>query len=277
MPSALILHGGHAVTWSAWHLEPTVVAGAVFVCGAYLISLRNADRPLSWFRVACFYLGVAAMFLSLVSPLDAGADWLLSLHMLQHVALTTIGPPLVLLGLSQGQLAPLLQQPALARLARGLTNPIFAAALFLVNMWFWHVPSIYEAALNDLPVHIIMHIAFMTTGLIFWLPVVQPLPALARLGDGGRLLYLFVSGFPMGLLALLLLASGSAVYDYYETAPRLWGVSPLIDQQIAGVIMGALGEAASFVAITFLFFRFLDREEAAEAVPPPHPEAADAG
>jgi cytochrome c oxidase assembly factor CtaG len=132
------------------------------------------------------------------------------------------------------------------------------------------VPGIYEAALTDLSVHVVMHIAFMATGLIFWWPVVQSLPEVARLGEGARLLYLFVTGFPMALLALLLIASGSVVYGYYEAPPHLWGISPLIDQQVAGVIMGALGEAAAFVAITFLFFRFLDHEE--QGAPPPAAE-----
>jgi putative membrane protein len=207
------------------------------------------------------------MFLALVSPLDAAAGRLLSMHMLQHVVLTTIGPPLVLLGLPPHMLRPVLQSRSLSSLVRLITNPLVAGAVFLVNMWFWHVPPVYEEALVNLPVHVVMHLAFMATGLIFWWPVVQPLPELSRLGEGARLLYLFVSGFPMGLLALLLLSSGNVVYAFYEPPPHLWGISPLADQQVAGIIMGALGEAASFVAITFLFFRFLDREEAQAAAP----------
>jgi cytochrome c oxidase assembly factor CtaG len=268
-----LLHAGHAVTWSAWHFEPTVIAGAVVVAGLYIQSVfQSRPRPAAW-RIACFSLGSLAIFLALVSPLDAAADRLLSMHMLQHVVLTTIGPPLVLLGLAPAQLSALLRPGLLNRLARALTNPVFAAALFIINMWFWHVPTIYQEALTNLTVHVVMHIAFLATGLIFWWPVVQPLPRLARIGEGARLLYLFVTGFPMALLALLLIASGSVVYGYYETPPHLWGISPLVDQQVAGVIMGALGEAAAFIAITFLFFRFLDREE--QEAPPPVPEATD--
>jgi putative membrane protein len=153
-------------------------------------------------------------------------------------------------------------------------NPVVAGPLFIVNMWFWHIPPIYETALNDLPVHVTMHLCFMVTGLLYWWPVIQPLPELSRVGEGGRLLYLVATAMPMELLALLLLASGMVVYDFYATAPRLWGVSALADQQVAGLIMGALGEAAGFFAITLLFFRFLDREESAE--PPPTPRSVDA-
>ena len=113
-----------------------------------------------------------------------------------------------------------------------------------------------------------MHIAFMATALLFWWPVVQPLRELRAVGEGARLLYLFVTGFPMGLLALLLVSSGTVIYDFYDSPAGLWGLSPLADQQIAGVIMGALGEAASFVAISYLFLRYLDREGAPEAADP---------
>jgi cytochrome c oxidase assembly factor CtaG len=107
-----------------------------------------------------------------------------------------------------------------------------------------------------------MHFAFMGSGLLFWWPVIQPSSLLPRVGDGARLLYLFATGMPMALLAMLFFASNGVIYDYYEQPTRLWGISPMDDQQIAGLVMGALGEAASFAAITLLFFRFLDREEA---------------
>jgi putative membrane protein len=269
---APLLHTGHSFGWGAWHLEPTVIAGALVVLGLYVYRLPRAG-PVAWFRPLAFGFGALAMFLALASPLDAGADRLLSLHMLQHVVLTSIGPPLVLLGLPPGMLQPLLRLRPLRWLLARLTMPFVAAALFIVNMWFWHAPPVYEAALTNLELHVAMHIAFMATGLLFWWPVVQPLPELGRIGEGARLLYLFVSGFPMGVLALLLLSSGKVVYDYYETAPGLWGISPIADQQVAGVIMGALGELASFLAITFLFFRFLDRDEA-EAAPRPGTTAA---
>jgi putative membrane protein len=212
-------------------------------------------------RAAVFLTGVAAMFLSLVSPLDAAADRLLSMHMLQHVFLTTIGPPLVLLGLPPGLLAPVFSNRRVLKLATLALNPVATATLFIVNMWFWHVPPVYEEALTSLPVHITMHVAFMATGLLFWWPVIQPAPETGRTGDGARLLYLFATGMPMALLAVMFFASGNVIYDYYDRPDPLWNLDPMDDQQIAGLIMGALGEIASFVAITWLFFRFLDREE----------------
>ena len=256
----------HAVAWSAWHFEPSLVAGALVIVAVYVYALvsRPAGEPVSRLRLAAFAAGALTIFLVLVSPLDAAADRLLSMHMLQHVALTTIGPPLVLLGLPPQALRRVVAaRPPLGRVYAILAAPVLAATLFIANMWFWHAPPIYDAAIERVPLHVAMHLAFVVTGLVFWLPVIQPLPERARIGEGGRMLYLFAAAFPIGLLALLILASQSVVYDFYDTASPLWGVSPLADQQIAGVIMGSLGHVAGGVALTILFFRFLDREEVA--------------
>ena len=258
-----VLHGAHEFSLSAWHLEPSVLGALLIVVGLYIYAANRPDSGIDLRRVLFFTLGAGSMVFALVSPLDAGAHRLLSLHMLQHIFLTTIGPPLVILGLPPGALRELFNTRRLGAVLRAVTTPVVAGALFILNMWLWHIPPVYEAALNHLGVHIAMHIAFMGTGLLFWWPVIRLLPELSRIGDGGRLLYLFVTGFPMGLLALLLIASSTTVYRYYDGADRMFGMSPVVDQQVAGIIMGALGEAASFIAMTLLFFRFLDREEMA--------------
>jgi len=273
----VLLHAFHDVNLGAWHFEPTVIAGTFIVVSFYFYgALTQKDCFVPW-RAALFLLGVTTMFLALVSPLDTAADRLLSMHMLQHVFLTTIGPPLVLLGLPPGILSGVLANRRILAGARLLFHPVVTATVFIVNMWVWHVPFVYELALEDIWVHVAMHIAFMATGIMFWWPVIQPAPELPRVGDGARLLYLFATGMPMGLLAVMFFASGGVIYDYYERPDPLWGINPMDDQQVAGLIMGALGESASFVAITLLFFRFLDREEqeAAGAAPPGRP--ADAG
>jgi cytochrome c oxidase assembly factor CtaG len=262
------LHAGHNVDLAAWHLEPTVVAGAFIVLSFYLYGMTMIQGAFVPWRAVSFCAGTLVFFIALVSPLDTGADRLLSLHMLQHVLLATIGPPLLLLGLTPPLLAPLFRNGRILQAAHLATHPVFAGALLIVNMWFWHIPPVYSAAADSLGLHIVMHLAFMVSGLLFWWPVVQPLPAIGRYGEGARLLYLFATGMPMALLAMLLLASGGVIYEHYETVQPLWGIDPKQDQQVAGLIMGGLGEAASFVAVTLLFFRFLDRDEAEAAAPP---------
>lgn len=263
-----LLHAFHSVDLGAWHLEPTVVSGTFIAVSFYFYGVLTRPGCFVPWRAASFVLGVTVLFLALVSPLDAAADRLLSMHMLQHVFLTTIGPPLVLLGLPPGLLSAVLKPASIRRVARLLVNPVLTGTLFIVNMWFWHVPPVYDLAIDNIWVHVTMHLAFMTTGLLFWWPVVQPAPETGRLGDGARLLYLFATGMPMALLALLFFASNGVIYDHYDVADPFWGIDPRDDQQIAGLIMGALGEAASFGAVTLLFFRVLDGE--GEAAPPPH-------
>jgi len=257
MTSAL-LHIGHQFRLDSWNFEPTVVSGGFIVLSFYAYFAIRQPGGIKWLRALAFYSGAAIMLLALVSPLHAGADRLLSLHMLQHVALTTLGPPLVLLGLSREMLEPLSRPGFLNRAARLLTNPLIAAAIYMVNMWLWHAPQMYQLALTEEWAHATMHIAFMAAGFIYWWPVLQSVPS--RLSEGGKLFYLFATGMPMGLLALLLIASNGVVYSHYENSERLLGLSPVEDQQVAGVIMGALGEFAGFIAITWLFFRYIDRE-----------------
>jgi putative membrane protein len=269
------LHAGHSVDLSAWHLEPSIIAGTFIALSFYLYGVTTIQGTFAPWRAACFCAGVLVLFMALVSPLDTGADRLLSLHMLQHVLLATIGPPLLLLGLTPALLAPIFRNRHILRAAHLATHPILAGPLLIVNMWFWHIPPVYSAAIDNLGLHIFMHIAFMATGILFWWPVVQPVPAIGRYGEGARLLYLFATGMPMALLALLLLASGGVIYAHYQTVQPLWGIDPKQDQQVAGLIMGALGEAASFVAVTLLFVRFLDRDEA-QAVASQLPRRIDA-
>lgn len=271
-----LLHAFHEINWGAWHFEPSIISGTFIVVSFYFYGAFTQKGCFVPWRAALFLLGVTLMFLSLVSPLDATADRLLSMHMLQHVFLTTIGPPLVLLGLPPGMLSGVFKNRALLAGGRLLFNPVLTATVFIANMWIWHAPPVYELALESTLVHITMHFAFMGTGILFWWPVIQPAPELGRIGDGARLLYLFATGMPMGLLAVMFFASGNVIYDYYVRPDPLWGVDPMDDQQVAGLIMGALGEFASFVAITWLFFRFLDREEQASEAPLPA-RPADAG
>ena len=184
----VLLHGSHDVSWAAWHFEPTVVVGALLVNGIYLF-VAYRTNSLDWRKAAFFYTGSLVMFVGLVSPIDTAADRLLSMHMLQHVVLTTIGPPLVLLGLAPPMFQAIFPLGKVPSLARFVTHPVFAAAALIINMWIWHAPPLYEVALRETPVHATMHITFMATGLLFWLPVIQPLPQLSSLGQGARLLY----------------------------------------------------------------------------------------
>lgn len=256
--SAALLHIGHRFAAESWNFEPTVVSGAFIILTFYAYFALRRPGGVDWPRAIAFYSGAAILIVALISPLHGGADRLLSLHMLQHVFLTTLGPPLVVLGLSPHMVQPLTRPGLINRVTALATNPLAAASIFTVSMWLWHVPQAYELAVTEDIAHAAMHVSFMAAGMIYWWPVIQATPR--RLGEAGRLMYLFVTGMPMGILALMLIATNTVVYEHYETTERLLGLSPIEDQQVAGVIMGAIGELAGFVAITLLFFRYIDHE-----------------
>src|SRR5687768_3745264 len=133
-----VLHGAHDFSWSAWHLEPSVFGAALIVVGIYIYAANRPGSGIDLKRVLLFAIGAGSMIFALVSPLDAGAHRLLSLHMLQHIFLTTIGPPLVVLGLPPGTLRGLFISPRLGAALRAVTTPVVAGSLFILNMWLWH-------------------------------------------------------------------------------------------------------------------------------------------
>ncbi len=260
-----MLLAAEAITWRSWEWQPTILPAAAVV-GAYVYGVRSvypadrAERAVFWRRVALFFAGALLLFLAIASPLDAATDRLLAFHMLQHVIMTTLAPPLIVLGLPPALLRKLLRREGVASVVRSLTNPFLTGGLFLANMWLWHAPPLYNAALDYPNIHIIQHLMFIGTGILFWWPVINPVPEASSLGQGGRLLYLFITGFPMMTLALLLLSAQGVVYRHYGEVQLLWGMSPITDQQLAGIVMGVLGELASFAAFSVLFLRFMVSE-----------------
>ncbi len=260
----LLLHVDAAsLSWRSWSWEPEIFLGIAGLAVAYWwTAARDHSRArLEWWRPALFGLGLLTLFLALESPLDAaGTDYLLSAHMLQHMLLAVAAPPLLLLGLPRSMARRLVALPLAGPLLLALVAPVPPAAIFTVNMWLWHIPSVYQAALDWPSLHAAMHLAFVATGVLLWWPVIEPLPEKRTLAAPAKALYLFVTGLPMALLALALLASPALLYPHYGQTPRLWGISPLTDQQLAGLVMGALGEAGSFIAFSLLFLRFVDEE-----------------
>ena len=266
-----LLHGGHAFTWQAWHPEPTLIAGSVLALGLYawrFEALAPARRP-SLIRVGSFVLGVAFVFIALGSPLDVGAERLFALHMLQHVVLYAWAAPLIWLGLTRPMFEPVLLVPALRNVLSVIFHPLLAASVFTVNMWFWHLPPVYEVAVTETAVHYTMHISFLATGLMFWWTLAGPRELLHVVRPGWRLLYILLSSIPMMILAFSLVGTPSVLYDYYAAQPRLWGISPLLDQQLGGIVMGSLGEVVEFIPFSAIFFRLTEEEEDSDDQLPP--------
>ncbi|HET6570847.1 MAG TPA: cytochrome c oxidase assembly protein [Solirubrobacterales bacterium] len=225
-------------------------------------SLARRGRPMPAWRQACFYLGLAALLAALISPLDRLAETrIFYAHMIQHLTIGELAPLLLLLGLSGAVLRPLLALPPAGRL-RFLLLPLVALPLWALNLYLWHLPALYEAALASEPVHWLEHASFFTAGLLMWGALLEPLPGPAWFGSGAKATYvLAVRALGCAILGNVLIWSGTAFYPAYAPGERIWGISPLADQQIGGAIMFIWGALITIVVFSWLFLRWLREAE----------------
>jgi cytochrome c oxidase assembly factor CtaG len=240
---------------TSWHPAWEEIAVALVLGAAYLVAARR--HPPSAIRAVAFAAGVLLLVLVSVTPLATIAlEYLLAAHLLQNVAMAEWAPALAIAGLSAG-MADALSRFRLLRIA---THPLVALPTWLAAYGIWHIPAAYDYALRNAVVLHVEHATYFVAGALLWWSVFQDEPW--KLSAGAKAVYLFaafVLASPIGLLLALL---PEPVYDFYVAAPRLWGLTPLADQQIAGVIM-AVSEAVFFFAVFAIFFvRFMAEEEA---------------
>jgi putative membrane protein len=271
-----------------WTLEPTVTLGLAALVVAYVVAVRRGrigagDDVSSWLPSAAwrpwmFGLGVLGAFLALESPIDTGGDnYLLSLHMVQHLVLMMISPPLVLLGICGARPPDPTWMPGLRRLWTALTRPLAATVLFNGVLLVWHIPSLYDTTLRNEALHVVEHLTFIAVGVMLWWSVVDPIrgPGTVPVSPFWKIAALSVAGVPATVLGLIFSVASNPFYEFYARAPRLWGLSPVTDQQIAGVIMFGLGNLVYFAAISVIFWRLVgdpgrdEIEEPGTAVAPP--------
>jgi putative membrane protein len=266
---ASLLHGTADFSWTRFTTHPSILVGCVLFAGAYLLLVGPLRRKYGWAErverrhVAWFMAGMVVMFVSLNGPIhDLGDNYLFSAHMVQHLMITLIMPPLLLLGTPAWLYRPLLRRRWAWNTARVLTAPLVAYLIYNVVLAGWHLPRFYMWALEDHNVHIVQHLMFMAAAVIVWWPAMNPVPELTRLQPPIRLLYLFALGIPMSIISALITLSPEVLYPWYEAAPRVFeALSAQEDQQLGGLIMWVPGMMVYWVAITVLFFRWSRSEE----------------
>jgi len=238
----------------SWSLHAEVVVFVPLLALAYAFVLRRYPAP-GW-RIVCFLGGLGLILAVFVTPLESLAlHYLLTAHLLQNVALAEWSPALVVLGVPPAAAAAARRYGPL----RLLTHPLVALPLWLATYYAWHIPAAYDTALRHPSTLLhLEHLCYFATGLLVWWPVLT-----GRLEAGASAAYLFVAFVLASPLGLLLALIPNAVYDFYEHAPRVWGWSPLADQQIAGLTMAAEEAAVFFGAFAVYFVRFMRREDAA--------------
>jgi putative membrane protein len=246
--------------WS-WSLHPSVLLGTGLLGALYFYGIgpwrrRRGLPPAPRWKVASFCGALLVLLGALNGPMHDLSDYyLFSVHMAQHLLLTLLFPPLLILGTPGWLIEPLLRRPSVRRVARVLTHPVTAAVIFSATIAVWHVGQYYDLMMRNHDVHIVTHLMFMVTATLLWWPVMSPVPEiLPRLGYGLGMLYLFLVGIPMQIVAALITLSGGVLYPWYSAAPRTWGLSPLDDQQLGGLLMWVPGNLWMFLAIGVLFF-----------------------
>ena len=213
-------------------------------------------------QTATFTLGVMVIFVSLLSPLHVLSDlYLFSAHMLQHVLLTLVAPPLLVLGTPDWLVRRLLRPDPLFILARVATYPVVAFLLFNALFSIWHLPALYNLSVTNHGIHILEHILFMAAAVLMWWPIVSTMPELPRLSYPLQMVYLFLLSIAQLILFAPITFAREPVYQWYAEAPRLWPVSAVADQQIGAIIMKMGGGALFMVLIIVAFFRWFNREE----------------
>jgi putative membrane protein len=243
------LHVGLGLT--SWTWEPTVLAGVFALAGGYVWLLRGGSQG-SWSAVARIYFasGLLILFLALASPIDVGGDhYLFSLHMLQHLLLAMIVPPLLLLGLPE----------AFQAFDRIRVSPLLANIGFNAVLAVWHLPFLYEATLRNQPLHVLEHLSFLAAGVVFWWPIMVPAGRRFAMSAIGKIAYLGFAGVPPTILGLAFILSPVVIYPFYAAAPRVTPLSPLDDQLVAGLVMFGLGNLIYFAAIWVIFFKLDDK------------------
>lgn len=256
------------LSWTAWHGHPSVVIGLLVLLGAYLVGVGPLRRRFGLAehvgsgQVAVFLTGVLIIFIALLSPLhELGDNYLFSAHMVQHLLLTLVVPPLFLVGTPPWLLRPLLRPPRVMRVARLLTLPVTAFVLFNVVFVFWHVPALYDLALREREIHILEHLMFLVAGLILWWPILSPLPELPRAPYILQMLYLFVQPTVPAILGAIITFSDGVLYSWYAEAPRVWGISAHTDQEVGGLVMWIPGGLAFLLTLAVVFLVWANQEE----------------
>jgi putative membrane protein len=259
-------------SWLGGEIHAEVLIGVVALAAVYTRAVVRSRHATPLAQPLAFFGGCAALLAALNGPLHDLSDYyLLSAHMVQHLVLTLVTPPLWLMGtpafIADAIVDRLLRLRVLGRIARIVTRPLPALTLYGVALIGWHLPGPYNAALEHHGWHIAEHLLLLGTSVLAWWPILSPSRSLPALPYAAQLLYLFVFGMPMTVVAAFVTAAEEPLYPWYAAAPALFGLTPLADQQLAGIIMWVPAGVVPLVAFTVVFFRWVAAEPEDEREP----------
>ena len=251
----------------AWHSHPSVwlVLGGIWV--AYLVTVRRhravAGEPSDGRRrTTLFSVGMACLWLGADWPVhDLAEGYLYSAHMAQHLLFTLVAPPLLIAGMPAWMWRDILRPRWLFLAFRFLTRPIVALILFNGLLLFTHWPEVVDASVRSELTHFSLHVLLFGSAILVWWPVMSPLVELPPLTPPAQMIYLFVQSLAPTIPASFLTFGHTLLYPVYGTFPRIWGISALNDQLIAGLLMKLVGGFILWGFVATIFFRWHAREE----------------
>ena len=251
---------GVVAKFPAWHTHPDAWAlmGAIEL--AYLFAVRRGGA--SRRQIALFTCGVGVLLLASDWPIhDLAEGYLYSVHMVQHLLMTLVAAPLLLLGTPAWLARRLLSPRSLLSTVKGISRPVPNLIQFNAILVLSHWPVVVEGTLRHHPLHFVAHAVLLVSALLMWLPVVSPTAEVPRLAPLAQMVYLFLQTIIPTIPASFLTFGRTLLYPIYGTFPRLWGASALTDQQVAGLIMKIGAGAYLWLIIGTIFFRWYAAEE----------------
>jgi len=253
---------------TSWSFAPVVLASLLAYGLVYGLRWRRARaqggaRAAGWGRAALWAAGILTLFVALISPIDTLGEQFATFHMVQHLLIADLAPIFLTLALTKWILRPATKRiHRIERAAGPFGHPAFGVVAYVGAMWLWHVPAMYNAALEHSAVHVLEHLSFAAAGLLYWWHLLSPIRSRMRLGGIGPILYMASTKLLVGFLGILLTFTPTLLYDYYEAGGTRWGLSPLEDQHVAGLVMALEQSLVMGVALAYLFFRMLSESEA---------------
>ena len=233
-----------------------------FLVGAYVYSVRvlgpqavPTGPAVTRRNIAAFVAAMTILWLASDWPMhDMAEEYLYSLHMLQHMALSYFVPPLALLALPEWMFRALVGEGRAYRVVRWFSKPVIAGVLFNVVVMLTHIPGLVNRSASSSPVHYSLHVLVVTSALLMWIPICGP-AAEFRIGYGGKMIYLFLMSIVPTVPAGWLTFAEGTVYKHYDTPVRVWGISVSTDQQLAGAIMKLGGSVFLWSIVIYMFFK----------------------
>lgn len=247
MPLAAILAAENVI-----QLIPTLVLGSLYAKRAHTIS--NTPHAIPTWRQTCFYAGLATILIALFSPIGRLSDELLYMHMVEHLLMGDVAALLIVLGLTGPLLAPILRIRFFDRL-RVLTHPLIAFPLWAIDMYVWHLPVFYQAALRHDAIHALEHMMFVALGINMWMCLFGPLPKPSWFGNLAKLGYIVAVRLTGTVLGNIFLWSGKVFYPFYLVGDATHHINPVADQNIAGAVMMVEESFLTLGLFCWLFLR----------------------